>query len=519
MQPDPGLLFSHLLTGALLIIGGGAIPESVDQAFVWRLANHPPERTVVILAAAAAEPQRTSQAIFDRLQAASVNPQRIVVGDSDTKRLIEQLRSACAVWICGGRQSRLAKAYPGDEVAAELRALLQRDGTIAGTSAGAAIMTKVMFSGDGKGPQLAAGWHLLPGAIVDPHFWQRDRADRADRLRSAVALHPDRFGVGIDEATGVLVQGRELMVLGRGSVTIMVAGNATRSATEMVLRTGDRADLQQLRRAAYARSIGMQPGIPTGPSPSCESGALVIVGGGGMPQAIVDRFIELAGGKSARIVVLPTAMPRYQAIKAEIPGFLRQADVTEVTLLPASTPQEIEGPKFQNALATATGVWFDGGRQWRFVDAYEQTNAVKLFHEVLRRGGVVGGTSAGATILGEYLVRGHPLGNQIMMAEGYERGFALFPGTAIDQHFSQRRRHADLIPVIALHPQMLGIGLDEATALIVQGTQAKVVGRGAVYFLTGRHAANVAADTDNPASAYRVVTSGSTIDLTEVNGN
>lgn len=516
MQPDAGILFSHLLTGALLIIGGGAIPESVDQAFVWRLANHPPERTVVILAAAAAEPQRASQTVSERLQAASVNPQRIVVGDSDTKRLVAQLRSACAVWICGGRQSRLEKAYSGDEVAAELRALLQRDGTIAGTSAGAAIMSQVMFSGDGKRTQLAAGWDLLPGAIVDQHFTQRDRADR---LRSAVALHPDRFGIGIDEATAVLVQGRELMVLGRGSVTIMVAGNATRSATEVVLRAAERADLQQLRRAAYARSIGMQPGIPAGPSPSCESGALVIVGGGGMPQAIVDPFIELAGGKSARIVVLPTAMPRDQAIKAEIPSFLRQADVAEVTLLPASTPQEIEDPKFQNALAVATGVWFDGGRQWRFVDAYEQTNAVELFHEVLRRGGVVGGTSAGATIQGEYLVRGHPLGNQIIMAEGYERGFALFPGTAIDQHFSQRSRHADLIPVIARHPQMLGIGLDEATALIVQGTQAKVVGRGAVYFLTGRRAANVAADTDNPASAYHVVTSGNTIDLTKVNRN
>ena len=80
-----------------------------------------------------------------------------------------------------------------------------------------------------------------------------------------------------------------------------------------------------------------------------------------------------------------------------------------------------------------------GGRQWRLVDAYLDTEAEKIFHQVLDRGGVIGGSSAGATIQAGYLLRGSPLGNTEVMAEGYERGFGFLPGVAIDQHFSQRR--------------------------------------------------------------------------------
>ena len=68
------------------------------------------------------------------------------------------------------------------------------------------------------------------------------------------------------------------------------------------------------------------------------------------------------------------------------------------------------------------------------------------------------------------------------MAAGYERGFAFLPGTAIDQHFSQRKRFADMTTVVAAHPQMLGIGLDESTAIIVRGHVAEVIGKHKVHF-------------------------------------
>jgi hypothetical protein len=94
------------------------------------------------------------------------------------------------------------------------------------------------------------------------------------------------------------------------------------------------------------------------------------------------------------------------------------------------------------SLKEARGVWFNGGRQWRFVDAYMGTQAEELFQGVLRRGGVIGGSSAGASIQSQYMPRGSPLGNEDMLADGYERGLGFLPGTAIDQHFTQR--HGDI---------------------------------------------------------------------------
>src|SRR5205823_5684157 len=139
-------------------------------------------------------------------------------------------------------------------------------------------------------------------------------------------------------------------------------------------------------------------------------------------------------------------------------------------------------PKTLDVLNKAKGVWFGGGRQWRFVDAYGGTKAYDLLHDVLRRGGVIGGSSAGATIQGDYLCRGSPFGNLEIMFEGYERGFAFLPGTAIDQHFTQRKRFRDMTALVKTYPQLLGIGIDEATALVVRGHVADIMGRGQVHF-------------------------------------
>jgi cyanophycinase-like exopeptidase len=98
---------------------------------------------------------------------------------------------------------------------------------------------------------------------------------------------------------------------------------------------------------------------------------------------------------------------------------------------------------------------------------------------------VIGGSSAGATIQGDYLVRGNPLGNRDMMAEGYERGFTFLPGCAIDQHFTQRGRQPDMEALKRTFPQLLGIGIDESTALIVQKATARVIGKSNVYFYDG----------------------------------
>jgi cyanophycinase-like exopeptidase len=107
-------------------------------------------------------------------------------------------------------------------------------------------------------------------------------------------------------------------------------------------------------------------------------------------------------------------------------------------------------------------------------------------HALLARGGVIGGTSAGASIQASYLVRGAREGNTIMMAPGYERGFAFLKGVAIDQHVGARNRQLDLQPVVKRFPSLLGLGLDEGTAIVVHGTTAEVIGRGMLYVHNGR---------------------------------
>jgi cyanophycinase len=161
---------------------------------------------------------------------------------------------------------------------------------------------------------------------------------------------------------------------------------------------------------------------------------------------------------------------------------LERAGARNVRVLPARELKDVDDPKNLDVLRQAKGIWFDGGRQWRYVDAYEGTRAEELFRDVLRRGGVIGGSSAGASIQADYLVRGSPLGNMEMMSEGYERGLGFLPGVAVDQHFSQRKRFPDMTAVVKTFPQLLGIGIDEATALVVQGHTGEVLGRGKVYF-------------------------------------
>jgi len=213
-----------------------------------------------------------------------------------------------------------------------------------------------------------------------------------------------------------------------------------------------------------------------------EPGALVIVGGGRVGPEIWGRFIQLAGGpEEARIVVVPTAGGREEYDETQVVrAWLEDRGVTHVRMLHTTDPQVADTEAFVEPLREATGVWFNGGRQWRLTDAYLNTLTYEEFHNVLARGGVIGGSSAGATIQGTYLVRGAPEGNTIMMSPGHEIAFDFLKGSAIDQHIDRRNRWTHLYEVIVAHPELLGIGISESTALIVQGNCFEVIGAGQV---------------------------------------
>lgn len=232
---------------------------------------------------------------------------------------------------------------------------------------------------------------------------------------------------------------------------------------------GTRAGISPEARPAAPADTTRYPGGP-------RRGWLVIVGGNLHDPAIIHRFLALAGGPGAPLVMIPTAS-EGDHFDLSYPGLqkFRDAGATNMTVLHTRDRAVANSDSFVAPLRHARGVWFFGGRQWRLADAYLGTKTEAEIDSVLVRGGVVGGSSAGATIQGSFLVRGDTKTNTIMMGD-HQKGFGLLPGVAIDQHVLVRNREFDLIPVIEKHPDLLGIGLDENTAIVVHGGRFRVIG-------------------------------------------
>jgi cyanophycinase len=203
----------------------------------------------------------------------------------------------------------------------------------------------------------------------------------------------------------------------------------------------------------------------------------VIVGGNLQSDSIWEKIISLAGGPTAPIVVIPTAggAETYDDTYAPVTSF-RRLGATNVTLLHTYDPAEADTEAFIAPLKEAKGIFFGGGRQWRLVDAYAGTKSEAAFRDVLDRGGVISGSSAGASIQGSFLARGDTANNQVMIGD-HTVGFGYMRNTAIDQHVLVRNRHFDMFDILKAYPELLGIAVDEDTALIVQGNEAEVFGR------------------------------------------
>jgi len=220
----------------------------------------------------------------------------------------------------------------------------------------------------------------------------------------------------------------------------------------------------------------MDPVFTSGP----ENGHLIIAGGNLSDPSVFNLFIQLAGGPQAAIVIIPTAAED---------GFLNEDSAIirlerryhglgfqNITILHTRDKEEANTRAFVEALTTARGVWFPGGRQWRLADSYLNTLTHRELNNLLSRGGVIGGSSAGATIQGSFLARGDTRANTIMAGD-HRVGLSFIENVAIDQHLLARNRQFDMFEILDLHPGLLGIGLDENTAIHVTGDIFEVIGQ------------------------------------------
>lgn len=385
------------------------------------------------------------------ISAQTIQVDEVVItdGDASADRFAKQIAAAGAVWFSGAVGPRQSAS-----VSKAVQTVLDAEGVVAATRNNLSQMVRRL-------PNFAP----VPGPQEVAEY--------------SIGLH-------VHHNATLLVRGRVMRLIGDGQVDFQLATSARRPARTITLNSKQpMADLVSLRRAARHRAGDDFPPAELQP-PVVQNGTLIIIGGGRTPKGLMRKFVEMAGGKSARIVILPTAVPDPIPNQKGFAQYLKSAGAGHVDVLVQRTKDDVESDEFLNTLRKATGVLFGGGRQWRFVDAYAGTKAEPLLHDVLKRGGVIAGSSAGASIQAEFLARGNPLGNREIMVEGYERGLGFLPGVAVDQHFTQRKRQADMTRLIAKYPQFLGIGIDETTAIIVQKGIAKVVGQNQVCFYDSR---------------------------------
>ena len=216
-------------------------------------------------------------------------------------------------------------------------------------------------------------------------------------------------------------------------------------------------------------------------------GAVVVTGGGSLPDEVFREFVELAGGAEAHIVLIPTAGAEdgshdaWTALES-----IRDAGAPYIEVLHTRNRDIADLEAFPGVLREATGVWISGGRQWRLTEVYLGTRTHDALRSVLARGGVVAGNSAGASVLASYLVRGSSRGNTVVVDPNASEGFGLLRNVAIDQHLVARGREMDMLEVLQAEPSLLGIGLDEGAGLIVTQDLAEVIGRSrvAIYDVT-----------------------------------
>jgi cyanophycinase len=267
--------------------------------------------------------------------------------------------------------------------------------------------------------------------------------------------------------------------------------------------------IHRIIAATLLASAVTQAQTSSAPRVGPARGTVIVVGGGALGQEITDEFIKAAGGPGALIIDVPNAGGATSYGQDAAGARLwRNAGARNVRVLFTTDRKLADADSFVAVLKHAGGVWFEGGRQFHLVDAYAGTRTEQAFRDVLARGGVVGGSSAGASILGDFLVRGAPSNdNSIMAYPGYEKGFAYLRGVGIDQHVVARERLADLADsIMTTHPNLLGISEDEGTAWVVRGDTATIIGRDKAFVYGGR-------DATDPGKPFLTLHPGDRYDL------
>jgi cyanophycinase len=253
-------------------------------------------------------------------------------------------------------------------------------------------------------------------------------------------------------------------------------------------------------------------------------GALFAIGGAEAKlrrRQVLRAFVAEAGGADARIAVVPTASSLGPEVVEVYQAVFAALGAGEVVPLRPESRADAHSPALVAQLAEVSAVFMTGGNQLKLSSYITGTPFGDAIHAAHQRGAVVGGTSAGASILADHMIAfgaGGSTPKQRMSQLSV--GLGLITGVVIDQHFEQRNRYGRLMSLVAQSPSLLGIGVDEDTAAVVRHPgRLEVVGRGAVTVVDGRtlitnaHAATRTAPLLMSGAVVHVLPAGSVFDL------
>lgn len=255
-----------------------------------------------------------------------------------------------------------------------------------------------------------------------------------------------------------------------------------------------------IRRSGTAWLAVMVLGMIFGAASEAQitRGRLFIIGGGKRPPEMMRQYLDLAGGPGrARIVVIPNA-----SSEPETTGTEQAEQFTRLGAASASClylrREEAMKESSAHLLDSATGIFFSGGDQSLLTRDLLHTPVHRKIHELYTAGAVVGGTSAGAAVMSEVMITGDEKLNRdstnafVFIRQGNiitTEGFGFVKTLIVDQHFLRRKRYGRLISVVLEHPKLIGVGIDEATAVVVQPDSIlSVTGEGSVLVLDPRGA-------------------------------
>lgn len=215
-----------------------------------------------------------------------------------------------------------------------------------------------------------------------------------------------------------------------------------------------------------------------------KPGPLVIIGGAEDREGdclVLREFVRAAGGVKAHIAVMTAATTMPEEVGDDYIRIFERLGAERVDVVYTECREDSDREDNLKKVKDATGIFFTGGDQSRIVDFIKGTPLDQLIHKRHQAGAVIGGTSAGAAMMpDQMIVGGASVSNPRVDAVEMGPGMGFMPGIVVDQHFAERGRLGRLLAALVLQPAVLGLGIDEDTAIIVKGDEFEVVGSGAI---------------------------------------